>query len=282
MTRIESFYKTVKQNIYYVLEFKRHDAVSVSVNAGIVTLILANVAMIILETDSTLNTRFSTFFHYFELISVVIFSAEYLLRFWVCNINEKYQKPIVGRLQYCIMPLAVIDLFAVLPYYLSDVFSIGLLSGNMLFLRSVRLIRIARLFKLGRYSSSISTLTKVFKAKKNELLVAASIIFMLLVVASSCMFLAEHDAQPDKFSSIPATMWWSICTISTIGYGDMYPVTVIGKMLAGAIALTGIALFGLPAGILVAGFIEITHKPEKHNATCPHCGKSLGLVNENN
>jgi len=133
-------------------------------------------------------------------------------------------------------------------------------------------------FKLGRYHDSFHTIKTVLNKKRGELFVAVFLGMIILVVASSVMYYAEHGAQPDKFSSIPTTMWWAVMTLTTIGYGDMYPVTGLGKLVAAVIAFLGIGLFALPAGILGSGFFEEFHhrqQKEEETITCPHCGKEI-------
>lgn len=149
-------------------------------------------------------------------------------------------------------------------------------SFDMRFIRGIRLFRLIRLLKIGRYSSSLRTLINVLKRKKEELIISVFSIFILLIIVSSLMYFIEHKAQPEAFSSIPASMWWGIITLTTVGYGDVYPVTIVGKLYGSFIAFLGIGLFALPAGILASGFAEEIHQSKVDNSeTCPHCGKSL-------
>jgi len=149
-------------------------------------------------------------------------------------------------------------------------------SFDMRFVRGIRLFRLIRVLKIGRYSTSLRTLVNVFKRKKEELIISVFSMFLLLIIVSSLMYLIEHNAQPEVFSSIPASMWWGIITLTTVGYGDVYPVTIVGKFCGSFIALLGIGLFALPAGILASGFAEEIHRKKVDTTeTCPHCGKSL-------
>ena len=159
---------------------------------------------------------------------------------------------------------------AILPFY------IALLNLPGIDLRVVRAARlVGRVARLGRYSAGIRTLALVVQAKKDELLSVILVLLLLLLLASSLVFYAEHGAQPDKFSSIPETMWWGIITLTTVGYGDVYPVTIAGRVLAGAMAILGVGLFALPAGILGSGFIqEVQQRPERKDI-CPHCGEQI-------
>jgi voltage-gated potassium channel len=140
-------------------------------------------------------------------------------------------------------------------------------------LRVLRLLRIVRVAKLGRYSESIQVLGRVFAAKKEQLLSTLFILLMLLVISSCLMYDAERQAQPDRFSSIPAAMWWAVTTLTTVGYGDVCPVTPGGKVIASVIAILGIGMFALPTAILGSGFLE--EIAPKKPAKCPHCGNEI-------
>ena len=154
--------------------------------------------------------------------------------------------------------------------------------------RLLRLLRMVRIAKVGRYSLAVRTLHNVLRAKAADLLSLLFLLLVLLVVSSTLMYFLEHEAQPQTFSSIPATMWWGIITLTTIGYGDMTPATGTGRLLGGVIAIAGIAMFALPAGLLGAAFVEelgkaqqarrshATRGTEDRGPTCPHCGKHLG------
>ena len=240
-----------------------------NLNIFLMGLIFLNVLAVILETEEALFLQYKSFFHWFEVISVAIFTIEYLLRLWSWTENEKFQQPFFGRLRYILTPMALIDLFAILPFYLPMFIPV-----DLRFLRALRLFRIFRLLKVGRYVKSLRTIKNVFIEKKEELLIAIFSVLILLVFSSSLMYFVEREAQPDKFSSIPAAMWWGIASLTTIGYGDMYPITALGKILGGLIALLGIGLFALPAGILASGFAGEIQKKNQKDKKCPHCGQS--------
>ena len=176
-----------------------------------------------------------------------------------------------GRLQYLASPLALIDLLAVLPVYL--VFFVNLHGLDLRFLRVVRLL--ARIVRLGRYFSSLRTLGTVLHTKRGELVAVVSVLLLLLVMTSSMMFFAEHQAPAEEFANIPSAMWWSIITLTTVGYGDVFPVTAAGRLLAGVIAIVGIGLFALPAGILGSGFMEELAREGQEPVRCPHCGEVI-------
>jgi voltage-gated potassium channel len=176
---------------------------------------------------------------------------------------------ISGRLKYMTTPMLVIDLLAILPFYMPFVFPV-----DLRFIRALRMFRLFRLFKLGRYSDAMKMIGLVIKNKKAELLTTLFIVFLLLVVSSSVVYFCENGAQPKAFSSIPASMWWGITTLTTVGYGDVYPVTVVGKIFGAVICLLGIGLFALPTGIISAGFVDVI-KNKKQQKVCPNCGAKL-------
>jgi voltage-gated potassium channel len=206
----------------------------------------------------------------FEVISVAIFTVEYLLRLWSWTENEKYRHPFFGRLRYIFTPMALIDFFAILPFYMPM-----FIPFDLRFLRGLRLFRVFRLLKLGRYVKSLRTIKNVFVRKKEELLITTFSVLILLIFASSLMYFVEREAQPNKFTSIPAAMWWGISTLTTIGYGDIFPITVLGKLLGSLIAILGIGLFALPAGILASGFASEIKEQRVETKVCPHCGKEM-------
>ncbi len=179
--------------------------------------------------------------------------------------SPDFSAPIVGRLRLAVTPLALVDLFAILPFYLPFV---GL---DLRFIRIVRLLRFFHVAKLARYSTALRTLQTVLKAKKQELLVCLSLAAILLVLASSLMYYVE----PKRFSSIPAAMWWGVATLTTVGYGDTFPVTALGRLLGWVVAILGIGMFALPTAILGGGFVEQLRKPGRTVKFCPHCGREM-------
>lgn len=245
---------------------------------SLMILIILNVVAVILETVEDLFSAYDPLFRAFDLFSVAVFSIEYLLRVWSCTADERYASPVRGRLRYMRTPLAVIDLVAILPFYLPLVFV------DLRFVRAIRLFRLFRLFKMARYSESMRTLGRVLTLKKEELLVSLFTLLILLVFSSSMVYYVEHEAQPEEFSSIPAAMWWGVVTLTTVGYGDVYPITPVGKFIGALVILVGIGMFALPAGILASGFVEEVHNRREEEegvcevevtVVCPHCGKRI-------
>ena len=260
-----------KKRIYEIMEMTSPDDVLSKIfYSFMVTLILLNIMAVTLETVESLSVHYTFYFDVFEAFSVVIFTSEYILRLWACTADEKFTNSVTGRIRFLVTPLALIDLIAILPFYLPMVFPL-----DLRFIRVLRLFRVFRVFKMGRYSESFKTFSNVLRAKKEDLAITVFSVLILLQIASSLMYYAEHAAQPELFSSIPAAMWWGVTTLTTVGYGDIYPVTVLGKGLGAVISLLGIGLFALPAGILASGFAEEIQK--KRPKRCPYCGREIGL-----
>ncbi|MGB3466689.1 MAG: ion transporter [Cyclobacteriaceae bacterium] len=240
----------------------KEDRLSRIFDIFIMTLIILNVAAVILETVDSIADEYHRFFVLFELFSVIIFTFEYFLRLWACTGLEEYSHPVWGRISYMFTLGALIDLLAILPFYIPIFISID---GR--FLRILRLFRLFRLFKLGRYSSAFKMIENVLNNRRSELTISVGIILSMLVIASSMMYFIENEAQPEKFSSIPETMWWGVATLTTVGYGDVYPITPFGQLFGAVIAILGVGMFALPAGIIAAGFErELTKKEEKEKA----------------
>lgn len=250
---------------------KTNDAVGKVVDTFIVGLILLNIVAMVVESVERVHSLVPNLFRVFELFSVAVFTAEYVLRLWSCVEDPQYAGAVVGRMRFALSPLVVIDALAVLPFYL-PFFSVDLRVLRMF--RMFRLMRLMRIAKLARYSDSLQMLLRVVKSRKEQLLGAVSILVILLVVAASLMYYAEHDAQPKVFSSIPAAMWWAAITLTTVGYGDAYPITALGKIMASTIAMLGIGMFALPTAILGAAFLEDLDR-QKKAPRCPHCGKEI-------
>lgn len=264
--------RSLKKTVYEIIEEAQPgNRASEIFDVSLITLISLNVVALIAGTVEEIASLAPRAFHLFEVFSVAVFSLEYLLRVWSCTQDPKYAHPLWGRLRYISSPLALIDLLAVLPVYL--VFFVNL---HGLDLRSLRVVRLlARIVRLGRYFASLRTLGRVIQTRRGDLLAVITVLFLLLVMTSSLMFFAENQAQPEEFASIPRAMWWSIITLTTVGYGDVFPVTAAGRLLAGVIAIVGIGLFALPAGILGSGFMEELAREEEEPLVCPHCGAAI-------
>ena len=247
--------KSLQENIYYILEYSDPKIFLSLLDDLLITILTSiSVSAFILETSPRFSNQNSNTFELIEICITGFFTVEYLLRLWICTVNPKYGHPIFGRLKYLVTPLALIDLVAILPFYLQVLFP------GLEFVKFTLLLRLFRLFKISRYSESLRTIIKVIVLKKEELIATLLVVIFVLVFVSSLMFFAENEAQPQKFSSILETMWWGVVTLTTVGYGDVYPTTHAGKLLSSAMAFLGIGIFALPAGIIASGFAEEVQK----------------------
>ena len=220
-------------------------------------MITLNVFSVILETVDSIYEKFETYFNYFEYFSVLIFSIEYLLRLWSCVSKENeegsdYKK----RVKYIFSFGALIDAVAILP-------SLIALFYPSIDLRFVRALRIVRLLKFSRYSGSINSLISVLWDQRRSFGAAFFLLFIALIIVSSGMYLVEKDVQPEKFGSIPQSMWWALVTLTTVGYGDVYPITNLGKFFGSISIILGIGTVALPAGIMASAFTEFTRRNQK-------------------
>jgi voltage-gated potassium channel len=267
-------YNRIKKQVHVLLHPQqgnsRWDKI---INGFLVTLILLNLVAVMLETEQEVYKRYASFFDAFDKFSVYVFTLEYMLRFWSANHERKYEHWFWGRLKYVFSWESLIDLAAIIPYYLHAIFVF-----DLRVLRLLRLARLLRIFRLTSYMRSTKMIADVFRNRFNELLLSLILTSSLIIIAACLMYFAEHNAQPDDFKSIPHTLYWSVVTLTTTGYGDMVPHTGIGKLLTGVIMLTGVALFALPAGIITAGFLEESRKHRRHHIIkCPHCGEPIDL-----
>ena len=243
---------SMKKRVYEIIEVaSEDDRTSRRFDTLITALIVLNVLAVVFESVEDIGGMYSHLFYAFEVFSVAVFSVEYALRLWTCDLDERFASPLKGRLAYMATPLAIIDLMAIMPFFAPMMLSLDLRS-----LRVVRLFRIFRVFKVARYSSAVRVIAKVLRKEKEMIAVSFFIMLLLLIFASSLMYAVEYEAQPETFSSIPETMWWAVAALTTVGYGDMYPITPLGKFLGAVIAVLGIGMFALPAGVLASGFIE--------------------------
>lgn len=239
-------------------------------NLAIQILILLNVVAIILESFKELRLKYHEYFFWFELFSVMIFTVEYFFRIWNAYIENKQKNKFTSVVKYIFSTLAIIDLIAILPFYLPL-----LIPFDLRFVRILRMVRLLRILKFNRYSNSLKLLSDVIKDKRVDLTITIFITFLLLLFASTMMYYIETDIQPELFPDILSSFWWAIATLTTVGYGDIYPITSMGKFIAGIIALLGIGLVALPTGILSSAFIERINKSKKSHKFCPHCGEKI-------
>jgi len=243
--------QSLRIQIYDILESDvKGDWRSRTFDKFMMALIILNVTAVIIETLPGLEKHHYAALDSFDVFSVMIFTVEYLARLWVCTENqaEGFEHPIRGRLKFMVTPLALIDIIAIAPFYLAMFFTLDL--------RFMRVFRLLRLLKLTRYSPAIATFAAVINQQRRPLGAAVVVMMLLLVFASSTVYLFEKGAQPEDFASIPHAMWWGLATLTTVGYGDVTPITAGGKIFGAFIMILGIGMFALPAGILTSGFTQ--------------------------
>jgi len=249
--------ETLRRRVYDILEPREgENFLSLFFDHFMVILIVTNVIAIALESVQEIGAIYGAFFFWFELVSVAIFTVEYVLRVW--SVTEaprrEFRNPVKGRLRFVMTPLAVIDLIAILPFYLAFLIPVDL--------RFLRVFRLLRLFKLTRYSPALASVGAVLAEQRRQLGAALVIMVTLLVFSASVAYILERDAQPEKFASIPDAMWWAMATLTTVGFGDVTPVTPGGKIFGSILMILGVGMYALPAGILATGFAREFSKRE--------------------
>lgn len=231
------------------------DRLSRAIDAFLASLILTSVIAVVLESIPSLERRYSDFFYWFEVATVSVFSVEYLLRVWSSVENDALRRHggsgLSIRLRYIMTPYALIDLIAILPFYLVTFGVFG--AVDMRFLRAVRLLRV---LKLSRYSTAFGMLGICMKENSRALAATFFVLLTVMLIAASGMYFFERHAQPVKFGSIPASMWWAFSTLTTVGYGDVTPVTAGGRVFGALITVLGIGMVALPTGILASGYTQ--------------------------
>tara|TARA_B100000212_G_scaffold247448_1_gene189055 strand:+ start:55 stop:954 length:900 start_codon:yes stop_codon:yes gene_type:complete len=241
--------KSLRKRIWEILEKgNSNDKVSFYSDIFLITLIIFNIIAVLLETVDSIYSKFTLEFLIFERFSTAVFLIEYILRVWVCVEDKIKNNKLITRLKYASTWPAIIDLLAVLSGLLPMIFEVDL--------RILRALRMLRLLKFSRYFKVMNLLLGVLKEEKQSFLAAMFLLTIAMLIASTGIYLFEKDAQPDKFSSIPEAMWWAIATLTTIGYGDVTPVTGMGKFFGAIIAIIGIGVVALPSGILASGFTD--------------------------
>lgn len=247
-------HQTRRNRLYEVMEVGRKDDLASKIfDIVLIALISLNVLAVILESVKSIHEGWELYFQIFDTFSVLVFTVELALRIWTIieTPDPTYQHPVWGRLKYLCTPTAIIDIIAILPFYLSFIVSLDL--------RFMRVLRLLRVFKLTRYSSAMSIMLTVLKQEARAFGAALFVLLLLMIFAASMIFLFEHKAQPEVFSNIPNAMWWAVITLTTVGFGDAYPITPMGKFFGAAISVIGIGMVALPAGILASAFSEQLH-----------------------
>lgn len=246
--------KSLKASLFYLLEaLPRKSYAQYSVDTFLVVLILANVLAVILSSVESLSEQYGGFFYAFEVFSVAVFTLELLARLWVYKLtldttsNNSYW-------QFWKNPFIIIDVIAIAPFYLSFLIVVDL--------RLLRLLRLFRVFKISPYFQSLRLLGSVIRQEFRPMISAFAVILIMMLFAAAGIYLLEREGQPDAFGDLPSALWWVVVTLSTVGYGDVIPLTVLGRILGAVIMMLGIGMVALPAGMLASRFSEVMHRQQ--------------------
>ena len=266
-------YASIKARIFEIIsKDDGNDRASRYFDLLIIALILLSVTSIVLESYDSLAGKYASIFRGFELFSVIVFTVEYLFRIWTADLL--YPDSAHPRLKYVFSFMALIDLLAILPFYLPFI------AADMRYLRMIRLFRMFRLFrvfKLGRYIDALQTIVQVIRLSASQLIISLVMCSCVMLFSAIIMYTVENPVQPTQFPNVVASLWWAICTLTTVGYGDVYPITPVGRFFAALISVVGIGIIAIPTGIIAAGFSEVISGKQKTEKKrfCPYCGKKL-------
>ena len=245
--------KKLKHRIFEIInKAENGDTASSIFDWMIMSLIALSILTIILDSFQNIHDQFRTVFQVFEVITVIVFTLEYILRIWTADLLYPVAKH--PRLKYCFSFMAIIDLLAILPFYLP------FFSADLRFLRMMRLFRLFRLlrvFKLGRYVEALHIIVKVIRSSGPQLIMSVVICSFVMLFSAIIMYEVENPVQPEQFPNVISSLWWAICTLTTVGYGDVYPITPVGRFFASVISLVGIGIIAIPTGIIAAGFNKV-------------------------
>jgi len=245
----------LRRRTYAVLDVgSTHDRVSLFIHRALIGCILASVLAVILESVPAIHQAYPVLFRGIEVAACLLFSLEYALRLWVAVEHPPLRKlpPWRARMVYAMQPGLVVDLLAILPLYIALFTSADL--------QILLIVRLLRFFKLARYSPGMRSLAEAIHTERRALLACLVILGGVMIVAAAAMHMAENAAQPDKFGSIPEAMYWAIITLTTVGYGDVHPITPAGRVVAGLTAVMGLVMLSLPVGIIATAFAEVIHR----------------------
>ncbi len=264
---------TLQNKLYSLLEEPEKSRYSYALNIFIYALILISITSLMISTIDEYNEKYSYFLTLLHHIIMPIFVLEYMLRAYASGSLEKYSG-FRGKIKYIISPYAIIDLIVILPYLF-----IGF-DLNSAFIRSLRFFRIFRLFRMKKQAEFVKVVSEILSSKKEEFIVLLFFTLAIIIFLSFIVFQAEHRAQPEVFTNIPQTLWWAVATLTTVGYGDMFPITTLGKFITAIVSILGIAFVAIPGGIFASEFLNIYSKRKlqrQSNKKCLQCD-SINVV----
>ncbi len=261
----------MRRRLYEILHNPRPgDTLGRAVSFALLLLIAINVAANVIETDAEIAARAPELFRGLEIVSVGVFTAEYVLRIW-SSVEDPRFAGSFGRLRAALRPMTIIDFVAFAPFYVT---LIAPSSIDLRYLRVLRLLRIFRLLRSRHIADAFSMLARVIQGKRAEIGVTLAVVAAAMLLSAGAMYMVEHQQPNTQFTSIPRAMWWAIVTVTTIGYGDMVPSTPLGQALGGFVGFLGICALALPVGILSSGFIEEINRKQQADGphVCAKCG----------
>ena len=242
---------SIRRRIFEIIQPDHGNSVASRVFDLTITALILMSAVIVFAVTFDLPPSVLPVLKWLERTASIIFTIEYLMRISTADLLYPTKKPLLARAKYGVSPMAIIDLVAIMPFWLPM-----FLPCSMLVLRALRLVRLLRILKLNRYFDAVKSIGEVLASKKLELVGSLFFVVLLMLVSSLLMYSAEHDAQPEVFKNAFSGLWWAVVTLTTVGYGDIYPVTVLGRVFGAVIAFSGIAALAIPTGIITAGLTE--------------------------
>lgn len=247
--------RTLRQRVHLALEAGRSAGrVGLAFEIFLIVLIVANALAVSLDSVTALGAAYGRYFQYFEYVSVAIFTIEYVLRVWSAPEDPRYsERPLIDRLRYVAQPYMIIDFIAIAPAYVA-------LFVPFADLRILRVFRLFRLLKIARYSPAVTTLIHVLSMERRALFGTLLLLLCIMCLCAEGMYIIEGRVQPHMFGNLPSCMYWAIITLTTVGYGDTYPITAAGRLLAGVTAIMGLGIFALPVGIIASAFVTEIHR----------------------
>ncbi len=250
LKQCQVFVSTFRERLFHSLNYENKKGTTTSAVKVIGALIVVSIVLAVVATEPVVRSLYGGLLAKLDIIVAIIFLLEYLVRLWVAPLQNGARRGICGAWDFAITPLAILDLVAIAPTVL------GFITPELYLLRSIRLLRIGRIGRSKRFRKSISHFNKAITAKREELQISAVYTGVVITISSILMFIVEGGVQVEQFGSIPRCLWWSIVTVTTVGYGDTFPITALGKLVAAMTAICGIAVFASPIGIISAGFTE--------------------------